>query len=310
VLDALLDAATKAGVELIHPWRITEVVAQPNDGGVVIVGSGGRIWAKRVILCTGGMALPRSGSDGAGYAFARAFGHGLTDHITPALVPLIVDPQHFVRSLSGLTVMAELSVQSGTGKRLESFTNSTLCTHFGLSGPGPLDVSRYYFAQRRQDVQTSLVINWIPGMNVDQIDELLLRSKSQSPMRVLTGAACELPERLARAICEYVGVDGSAKMEQMTKQSRRGLAQGCASMKLPIAGDRGFTFAEVTAGGVPLSEVELATMRSKKDPRAYLAGEICDVDGRIGGFNFQWAWASGFVAGCAAAKDLLAEQES
>jgi predicted flavoprotein YhiN len=110
-----------------------------------------------------------------------------------------------------------------------------------------------------------------------------------------------LPERLARALCRHAGVDASLRADQMTRAQRRALATVVCNLRLPVTGSRGYTFAEVTAGGVPLAEVHLETMASRACPGLFLCGEICDVDGRIGGFNFQWAWASAYVAGVAAA---------
>jgi hypothetical protein len=108
-----------------------------------------------------------------------------------------------------------------------------------------------------------------------------------------------LPERLAEALCLEAGLDPATPGHQLTREGRRALARVVTALELPVAGDRGFAFAEVTAGGVPLSELRLSTMESRVTPGLRLCGEICDVDGRIGGFNFQWAWASGYVAGAA-----------
>jgi predicted flavoprotein YhiN len=106
-----------------------------------------------------------------------------------------------------------------------------------------------------------------------------------------------LPERLAQALCTAAGVDPAAPGHQLTRGARRALVQHLAALPLPITGTRGWQAAEVTAGGVPLNELDLATMQSRRCPGLHLCGEICDVDGRIGGYNFQWAWASGYVAG-------------
>jgi predicted Rossmann fold flavoprotein len=326
VLDALLEACRRAGVELRHPWRVARVervpLSQPPGGAeaeepqFLITGPGEQvIAAHRLILATGGMALPRSGSDGAGYAFARALGHTVTPLVCPALVPLRLDEGHWVRELSGLTVWASVEVRAGTGKRLVSFTNSTLCTHFGLSGPSVLDASRYLTHARAADPAAGLVVNWLPGTPAEVADEVLLAARGRggrSIVRVLTeqpwpppagpGAPREpagLPERLARALCAAAGVDASTSPDRMTREQRRALVQTLTACPMSVTGDRGYTFAEVTAGGVPLAELDLATMHSRVCPGLHIIGELCDVDGRIGGFNFQWAWASGYLAGVA-----------
>lgn len=293
VLDALLRAARDAAVEVRHPWRV-ERVRREGDAFCVESADGRAIAARRVVLATGGRSLPKSGSDGHGYDIARSLGHTTTERIFPALVPLVVAEGHFVRGLSGVAVSTTLEVRSGTGRRLASFTNSTLCTHFGLSGPGPLDISRHLLDARAADPAARLVVNWLPGESAESIDRALQALGGATAGRWLRE---RLPDRLARALCEHAGVDAGAPASNLTRERRRGLAATVAEMVAPVTGDRGFTHAEVTAGGVPLSEVRLDTMESRVCPGLHLVGEILDVDGRIGGFNFQWAWASGFVAG-------------
>jgi predicted Rossmann fold flavoprotein len=299
VLDALLAATRRAGVDLRHPERVESVV--PADGGFLIRTASGERVARRVVLATGGKALPKSGSDGAGLAIAAGLGHRVTDHVIPSLVPLRLPEGHWITELSGLTVPAELVLRSGGGKRLVSFADSTLCTHFGLSGPSVLNVSRHWTMARFDDPEAKLELSWTPGMDVEAIDRALVEAKGRGVGSVLRAW---LPERLVRALCAAAGVDAAATPQQLARERRRGLAQLVGATPLPVTGDRGFTFAEATAGGVPLSEVRLETMESRVVPGLHLAGEVLDVDGRIGGFNFQWAWASGFVAGTSAVAAL------
>jgi predicted Rossmann fold flavoprotein len=305
VLNALLDASRRAGVELRYPWRVASVTRE--EGSFVIQGESPllALRARRVILATGGMALPKTGSDGHGYSIARALGHTVTPRVFPALVPLTIPKDHWICSLSGITLITTLELRSATNKKLKYFTNSTLCTHFGLSGPGPLDISRYYTASKHEDAGTRLVMNWLPGETIESIDAALQQLGKVSPGRLLRERG--LPDRVAEAICQAAGVDPAAPGHTMIRDNRKNLAQMIVETPLPISGDRGFTYAEVTAGGVPLGEIHLETMESRVCPGLYLCGEICDVDGRIGGFNFQWAWASGFVAGTSAAKAIFSD---
>jgi predicted Rossmann fold flavoprotein len=317
VLNALLKSAHDARVDLVHPWRV-ESLERRSDGGFVVrrrpeatsdIEVGGRtaeeIHARRVILATGGLALPKTGSDGHGHAMARALGHTITPRVFPALVPLTVDKtKTFLPELSGLTLDATVELWSPSGKKLQAFTNSTLLTHFGLSGPGILDISRYYTDAKRDDAGATLSLNFVPGMTFDQLDAFLAADPRVSIGRRLGE---RVPERLARALCESAGVDPSMLLSRLTRDARRELAHQVTRYVVPVSGDRGYTYAEVTAGGVPLAEVHLSTMESRVCPGLYLCGEICDVDGRIGGFNFQWAWASGFVAGVSAAKAVLSD---
>lgn len=257
--------------------------------------------------------MPRSGSDGAGYDIARALGHTTTPRILPALVPLTLPAGHPVTQLAGITFPATISLRAPSGKVLAEFTNAVLLTHFGLSGPGPMDISRHVSSARLDDPGVTLTLNLAPGLTPDRLDAALLSARGLSVLRWLTHempqgtrvpghAAPGLPERLARLVAGHAGVDPATPVTSLSREHRRSLLDAISRYPLPITGDRGFTYAEVTAGGIPLSQVRLDSMESRATSGLYLCGEILDVDGRIGGFNFQWAWASGYTAGSAAAK--------
>ncbi len=295
VLNALLAAARAAQVDIRFPRRVTHITRE-NDG-FSAHGEWGELHAKKLILTTGGLSLPKSGSDGAGYEFARALGHSVTERVHPALVPLILPGTHVLRTLSGLTLDTTLILRSATGKVLKEFTNSLLCTHFGLSGPCALDMSRYWRDAVLDNARAGLFANFILGEREETIDAQLLASRATNSVAFLRE---RVPERLARALVEHARIEPTTSLRQLTRDQRKALASAVCALPLSIEGDRGFTYAEVTMGGVPLSEVRLDTMESRVCPGLYLAGEILDVDGRIGGFNFQWAWSSGFVAGCGA----------
>jgi len=298
VLDALVGAARAAGVELRHPWRV-ETIA-PSAGGLVLAGANGGITAARVVLATGGKSVPKSGSDGHGYALARALGHTVTPTF-PALVPLTLPDGHFLRALQGVAAPVRLELRSATGKRRFALEGALLCTHTGLSGPAVLDMSRHWRAAVGEDAGIQLVVDWMAPRTPEEVERLLLAPGSAGAARRLHA---HLPERLARALCEHAGVDGSVPAPTLERRARRALVQAATALVLPVTGDRGFTHAEVTAGGVPLAEIKLETMASRLAPGLHLCGELCDVDGRIGGYNFQWAWASGHVAGVSAAAAL------
>lgn len=292
VLDALLRAAAPVSIR-----TETRVEAIRKEGDRFLVsGTWGDLLARKVILAAGGRALPKSGSDGSGYGLAQSLGHRLTERIFPALVPLTLPNGHFITGLTGIAVPTELTVRSASGKRLVSLSGSTLCTHFGLSGPGALDISRYYLDAKADDPETELVINWLPGKSAEIVEQELIALDRNSPLRYLN----DLPDRLARALCREADVEPSTRGSQLSRYARKRLAQTLTEMPLPLTGDRGFTYAEVTAGGVPLDEIKLETMESRICPGLHLCGEILDVDGRIGGYNFQWAWSSGYVAGISA----------
>ncbi len=289
ILDALLRAVSDCpNVELHHPCRVESI--EPIEDGFRISGAWGTIDAARVILATGGRSLPKSGSDGGGYRLVESLGHALTERLFPALVPLTLPADHYLCALSGLSAPATLTLHTATGKKLIACSGSTLCTHFGLSGPPVLDISRYFLNARFDDPGATITINWLPDSTAEQV-EAELAAPNMSPAHYLDR---RLPDRLARALCGAAGVSfGGA----LSRGKRGALARALTALPLPITGDRGYNYAEVTAGGVPLNAIRLETMESRVCAGLHLCGEICDVDGRIGGYNFQWAWASGYVAG-------------
>ena len=291
VLDALLREAEAAGVRLIAKTRVVQIVRRGSD--FLIKTQSGEFIARKIVLATGGKSVPKTGSDGHGYDIARNLGHSVT-RLLPALVPLVLERDHFLRELSGLSAIARFEVRSGSGNKLASFEDSALCTHFGLSGPAVLDVSRYYLDAAENDPATLLTVNWIPGLTSAELESEL---RAPGPGTVQSRLRGRIPERLLRAISLHCGIDPAISCAKLERAARKTLVSEFTAMKLPVTGSRGFAVAEVTAGGVPLSELRLDTLESRVCPDLHLCGEICDVDGRIGGYNFQWAWASGYVAG-------------
>ena len=269
VVDALLRAAREAGVEIRTGARVTSL-----DG----------LDAKHIVLATGGRSVPKTGSDGSGYALARALGHTVTP-VFPALVPLIVADGHWSRSISGTSVDAELAVKSPSGRVVHRERGAMLFTHFGLSGPAVLDVSRHFIAAQ----PATLAANFLPGETFESLEALLL--SHENPHATFASILKrKLPDRLVAQISSDV------QLNRLSKDERRRAIRDVVDCALPVERDRGFDYAEVTAGGVPLSEVDVGTMRSRVAENLSLVGEILDVDGKIGGFNFQWAWATGFIA--------------
>ena len=307
ILNALIDQSKESHVAIVHPARVAEVEHLPCNGAVSelkkeprfrVVVESGVVLARHVIVCTGGKSLPKSGSDGSGYRLVEKLGHSIARPLVPALVPLVLEESHWIRELSGVTVPTTVTLSKASGKRIFSCSGSTLCTHLGLSGPAVLDISRHWLIARNTDSDVQLSINWLPDQTAETVDELL-QSRRTGAFGVLRQW---LPDRLARQICIE---SGAPLVGDLTRTIRKKLVQNITATPLPVTGDRGFSIAEATAGGVPLEEVKLETMESRKCPGLYLAGEVLDVDGRIGGFNFQWAWSSGYVAGSAVAKSVI-----
>ena len=298
VLDALLGRCGALEVEIQRARRVSGI--ERTDGGFVVRHPDGAMTARAVILATGGRSLPRSGSDGSGYALARALGHSVTPTV-PALVPLVLRDTMFHGSLSGssqdvtLTTLVE-------GKAVDVRRGSLLWTHFGVSGPVVMDASRFWTGARERGQEAQLLVSLIPDWTQEAAKEWLMAQAAANPRKSLSKTLADiLPERLAEAICEAVAADPRTAAAQVPRAERERLIAALAKLPLPVTADRGWNYAEVTAGGIPLEEMDYRTMESKLVPGLYLIGEILDCDGRIGGFNFQWAWATGYIAGCAAA---------
>lgn len=292
VLEALLGECDRLGVELRSGWRV-EAVRRTEVGFELSFGSE-RVVASRLVLATGGRALPKSGSDGHGYVLARSLGHAVSA-TEPALVPLCLEP-HALRDLSGVSFPGEIQVWSG-GRCRERVRGPVLITHFGLSGPAVLDASRHYTTSPPGEVE--LRLGFLPGVDAGDLEREWVAAARDDGSRQVGRLLAALPGRLGEALLQVVGIDRSLTVARLDRESRRRLLLAVTSWPLPVRGTRGFTVAEVTAGGVPLSEIDPRTMASSRCPGLYLVGEVLDVDGRIGGFNFQWAWSTGFVAGAA-----------
>ncbi|MEA2328795.1 MAG: hypothetical protein QOE68_3754 [Thermoanaerobaculia bacterium] len=278
VIDALLRAAE--GVKIVTGMRVETI-----EPGFSINND---IRADRVILAAGGRSVPKSGSDGSGYALVRSLGHTVTNTF-PALVPLVVEKGHWIAEISGISVDADLAVKSLTGRILQRHRGSMLFTHFGLSGPVVLDISRHWIANQ----PATLSANFLPGETFESVEATLIAAAKRNPHATIA-SALRLPDRLLARLAS------DTPLGRISKDDRRRIVRDLVDYTLPVIRDRGFEYAEVTAGGVPLDEINVSTMQSRICPNLYLCGEILDVDGRIGGFNFQWAWASGRLAGMAA----------
>lgn len=310
VLEGLLGGVRRAGVRLHSGARMTGF-APEGEGFRIDMKDGPSVRARRVIMATGGRALPKSGSDGAGLDMLRELGHTIVP-LTPALVPLTLQgdgsPGGRLRELSGITIDARLRVRSASGRILAERTDALVFTHFGLSGPGPMNLSRHWLRDRLEHSSAHPVMTLgHPALaDVKAADRWLLERAKSNPKQMTANALTELwPARMAAILAGDFGPTAALRQAE-----RRELATRLADLPLPVRGDRGWSFAETTAGGVDLREIRRATMESRVIPGLHLCGELLDADGRIGGFSFQWAWASGRLAGLGAVEGLRAQPPS
>jgi predicted Rossmann fold flavoprotein len=297
VLNALVERCRELGVAILPDYRVTKIDRLPDSGaGFVVHHSHGALMASRVIVATGGRSIPKSGSDGFGYELVRRLGHHVTPTV-PALAPLVLDDRMFHKNLSGLSQEVEL-ITVVNGKTLDTRIGSLLWTHFGISGPVVMDTSRFWCVAQEQGERAEVFGNFLPGQNQEQVRQWFMEQARDNPRCSLGRTLAQrLPQRFTDSLIQHAGCDSQTAIAQLLKKDRDHLLSLLTKFLFPIVQDRGWNYAEVTAGGVPLEEVNFRTMESKLVPGLYLAGEILDCDGRIGGFNFQWAWATGHLAG-------------
>ncbi len=303
VLEALTGEAARLGARILTSHRVTNI--RRVASGFHIAAGAVTLSAGNVVLATGGRSFPKTGSDGSGYKLAEELGHALAP-LTPALVPLVLDGDFHV-PLSGISQDVELTVQAAGWKPVR-VRGMLLWTHFGISGPAVLDLSRHWHRACLERRDVAVFANLVPNEDAAGVEARLLALASAQPRAQLHNTlAGLLPARVADALLDAAAVPGTTLMAHLPKDVRRKVVNALVRWRLPVRDSRGYSHAETTAGGVPLSEVNPSSLGSRKCPGLYFAGEILDVDGRIGGFNFQWAWSSAWVASAALAKTIKAD---
>ncbi len=310
VLTALVNRCQELGVVIRPHHRVAEVACLAGpEGDRLIYHTHGITQTKKIILATGGRSLPKTGSDGFGYELARRLGHHV-QATAPALTPLVLDETMFHKDLSGISQEVELTT-TVQGQTVDRRTGSLLWTHFGISGPVVMDASRFWTRAHEEGEPVDLCVSFLPALTQEAARHWFMEQAAGSPRRSLTKTLAHLvTERFAESLCRYLGISGQTAMAQLPRKDRDRLLVALTKFRLPVQQDRGWNYAEVTAGGVPLEEINFRTMESKLVPGLYLVGEILDCDGRIGGFNFQWAWATGWLAGKAVSVSMRADGEA
>lgn len=297
VRDRLLELARRRGVTVLTDTRVTGLTPPapqpPNQRWQVHRERSQAVVADAVVVATGGLSVPQTGSDGSGLRMAEALGHIVTPTYA-ALTPLTASPAPFA-TLSGISLPVTITA---TANGISATADGGfLFTHRGYSGPAVLDVSHVAVRSRETASPARIVVRWT------RLDErawtsILRAGTARSVNRVLS---TEMPQRLAEALLEAADIDPRRALSNLSRQERHRLIQILLRSDLPWTGDEGYKKAEVTGGGVRLSEVDPKTMESRRHKGLFLCGEMLDAFGPIGGHNFLWAWATGRAAGLAAA---------
>jgi predicted Rossmann fold flavoprotein len=311
VVRVLVEKLRRSGAELSLGESVTAI--ERSGEGFRVLTETRTLHCERLLVAVGGRSYPGCGTTGDGYAWMEKLGHTIR-RPRPALVPLVSD-EPWIRDLSGIAIPDTLLrvmprdatvLEGASAKRrrpgslppgvLIERRGALLFTHFGLSGPAALDVSRAVTgATTPQAVR--LVADFLPDVTIARLDEQLREAAARDGRKQMIAHVPELlPRRLVEALYAQAGLSIERRAAEFGNADRRKLAEVLKGATLLVSGSRGFEKAEVTAGGVALDEVDSRTMESKLVPNLYLAGEILDLDGFIGGYNFQAAFATGYLA--------------
>ena len=288
VRDGLLAYAAARGVALRTDTMVTDL--QPVAGAWRIqLAAAADLDVDAVIVATGGLSVPNTGSDGTGLRVMERLGH--TMHPTyAALTPLTAEPAPFA-ALSGVSLPVTLTAHSDV--RESTATGGFLFTHHGYSGPSVLDVSHVAVRARADASSARVSVRWT-SLGDDEVESVL---RPHGTRTVLGAMRTLVPDRLASRLLEQASVDPTRSLAELPREERRRLLDVLLRGALPWTGDEGYRKAEVTGGGVSLSEIDSRTMESRRHPGLFLCGEVLDAFGPIGGYNFLWAWATGRAAG-------------
>jgi predicted Rossmann fold flavoprotein len=294
IRDALLAASARHGATLLTDTLVTNFL--PTERGWrVELATGAPLEAEALVIATGGLSVPNTGSDGLGLRVLASLGHPMNPTY-PALTPLTVSESPF-KALSGISLPVTLTARSG--ERSATSSGGFLFTHHGYSGPSVLDVSHLAARTQREAPHppTRISVRWT-GLGEAEWTAAL---RPVSGRTILAAVRQELPERLAAVLVAMAEVDPSRLLADLRREERRRLAEVLTRGPLPWSGDEGYRKAEVTGGGVSLAAIDPRTMESRRHPGLFICGEVLDAFGPIGGYNFLWAWATGRAAGLGAA---------
>jgi hypothetical protein len=294
VRDALVTEARRRGVDIRFDSIVRDIATTRLHQWRVVLADGSVIEAASVIVATGGLSVPATGSDGTGLRILERLGH--TIHETyPALTPLAAEPPRHA-ALAGVSLNVKLSARKAKGT-VET-EGGFLFTHRGYSGPAVLDISHIAVRSRLEGQPRQILVQWT-DLNADAWDALL---REGGAGQVGTLVRRHLPVRLADVLLEEAGVDPQRTLAELRKEERSNVVTTLARYPLPWTGDEGYRKAEVTGGGVALGELDPRTLESRKHHGLFICGEALDAFGPIGGYNFAWAWATGRMAGLGAAR--------
>ncbi|HWR30376.1 MAG TPA: NAD(P)/FAD-dependent oxidoreductase [Negativicutes bacterium] len=302
IVEALTKAARQGGVKIQTGYTVQSILTEDNR--VIGVACGTEtLKADAVVLATGGLSYPGTGSTGDGYRMAKELGHSVTP-LAPALIPLETI-ENWVKELQGLSLKNVEAIVRVDGRKVDSDFGEMMFTHFGISGPIILSLSQAVSKALKQTPVPEIFVdvNLKPALTPETLDKRLQRDFTAVVRKQFKNSLGDLlPAKMIPVIVRLSGIQPDKPVHQITREERLRLVDLLQNLRLGIRGTRPVAEAVVTAGGIEVKEIQPKTMESRLTKGLYFAGEIMDVDGYTGGFNLQAAFSTGFVAGRAAAK--------
>ena len=295
VIRALEREMEQLGVEIYLQAEVKELILKEHVIKGVVLTSGKKLYADTVIVATGGISYPSTGSTGDGYRFAKACGHQVTE-ILPSLVPMEVK-EWYAKELMGLSLRnIEICVTDGKKKLYQEF-GEMLFTHYGVTGPVILSASSIV-GKKLKEKELTLHIDLKPALSEEQLDKRVLREFETNHNRQFKNAVDSLfPSKLRPVIVELSGIPEEKKVHEITKEERLHFVRLIKDFSMTLTGLRGYKEAIITKGGVSVKEIDPSTMESKLVKGLFFAGEVLDLDAVTGGYNLQIAWRTGYLAG-------------
>lgn len=298
VIHALEQEMRRLGVEIRLRSEVKEVLISDRRAAGVLLSSGKKLYGDGVVIATGGISYPSTGSTGDGYRFARTCGHKVTE-LSPSLVPMEVK-EWYAKELMGLSLRnIEIKVTAENKKLYEEF-GEMLFTHYGVTGPVILSASSIV-GKRLKEQELTLHIDLKPALTEEQLDRRVLREFEANQNRQFKNAVDSLfPAKLRPVIVELSGISEEKKVNEITKEERIRFVRLIKDFTMTLTSLRGYSEAIITKGGVSVKEIDPGTMESKLVKGLYFAGEVLDLDAVTGGYNLQIAWSTGYLAGMSA----------
>lgn len=295
VIWALARRLNKLNVKVLLNVSVKEIKSTDNRFSSVVLSDGSKVSGDSIIIATGGLSYPTTGSTGDGYIFAEGIGHSIIP-TQPSLVPLLIKEES-VKELQGLSLKNVRATITSGSKEIFSDFGEMMFTHFGVTGPLILSASAF-LDEKTLRTEPVLTIDLKPALSIEQLDHRILKDFSLFINKSFKNSLDQLlPKKLIPVIVDCSNISRDKKVNEITKAERNNLVQLLKAFPLTITGKRGYNEAVITKGGVNVREINPSTMESKKMPGIYFAGEVLDVDAMTGGYNLQLAWSTGWLAG-------------